>query len=127
MKPIAKRTQNVTSGGAFDIWHKAMALEAEGKDIIHLEIGEPDFDTPDHIQQAAVTAMHNGRTRYDGAQGDIALRQEIARYVADTRGVDVTPEQIAITQGVKGGLFSSLFSLLERGEEVLVPDPGYPL
>jgi len=127
MKPIAKRTEKVTSGGAFDIWEKAMALEAQGHDVIHLEIGEPDFDTPVHIQEAAVTALHNGRTRYDGALGDMALRREIARYVSQTRGVETSPEQVVVTQGVKGGLFASLFALLEAGDEVLIPDPGYPL
>ena len=127
MKPIATRTRSVTSGGAFDIWHKAMALEAAGQDIIHLELGEPDFDTPPHIMEAAEQAMRNGRTRYDGALGDGTLRREIAKYITESRGVPVPAEQVVVTQGVKGGLFAALFALLESGDEVLVPDPGYPM
>ena len=127
MKPIATRSHSVTSGGAFDIWHKAMALEAAGQDIIHLELGEPDFDTPPHIMAAAEQAMRNGRTRYDGATGDRALRHEIAKYITASRGVPISAEHVVVTQGVKGGLFTALFALLEPGEEVLVPDPGYPM
>ena len=126
MKPRAKRTHNITNVGAFAIWEKAIALEAQGKEIVHLEIGEPDFDTPVHIAQAAQQAILAGRTRYGSATGSPALRQAIAKYVTRTREINVEASRVMVTPGVKSALFFALHALVESGDEVLIPNPGFP-
>lgn len=103
-----------------------MALEATGAKIIHLELGEPDFDTPAHISEAAHRSMRNGRTHYDSSIGDIALRQAIAAYLHRSRQITCDPSEIIVTQGVKGGIFMTLMALIETGDEVLLPAPFYP-
>lgn len=127
MKPIASRI-NLSSGkGAFDIWEKAMALEAQGRDVIHLEIGEPDFGTPSHIIDEAERAMRAGRTTYSATAGTPSLRDTVAEYLASTRQIDANPNQILAGPGVKGVMYAAMMSLIEAGDEMLVPDPGYPL
>ena len=134
MKPLTKRSQRVTGMGAFDIWRKAQALVEQGVDVVRLELGEPDFDTPQHIVAAGVRAMRNGRTRYTSSAGTPELRRAIADYVRRTRETAtsassaqaVAPHNILIAPGVKSVLFFSLMALVELGDEVLMPDPGYP-
>ncbi|MGB0387324.1 MAG: pyridoxal phosphate-dependent aminotransferase [Ardenticatenaceae bacterium] len=126
MKPRAKRTENIANVGAFAIWEKANALEAEGKKIVHLELGEPDFDTPAHIMEAAQEALLAGRTRYGSAVGSPALREAIASYVTRTRQIDVEASRVMVTPGVKSALFFALHALVESGDEVLLPNPGFP-
>ena len=126
MKPLTKRSQRVTGMGAFDIWHRAQALVEQGVDVVRLELGEPDFTTPEHIVEAGVRAIRNGRTRYTSSAGTVELREAIADYVGKTRQTAVSPANILIAPGVKSVLFFTLMTLVELGDEVLMPDPGYP-
>jgi len=112
---------------AFEVLVKAKALEAQGRDIVHLEIGEPDFDTPRNIIDAAVDALHNGFTHYGPSAGLMELREVIAQYVSDTRNVDVTPEEVVVVPGGKPIIFFSILALAEDGDEVIYPNPGFPI
>ncbi|MEM7332290.1 MAG: pyridoxal phosphate-dependent aminotransferase [Chloroflexota bacterium] len=125
-RPLSQRIQRIGNAGAFGVWEKAMALEAKGKKIIHLEIGEPDFDTPAHIIETAHQSMRNGRTHYGSPYGDMTLRETVADYVKKTRNTAVSPQNIVITPGVKGAIVMSLLTLVEHGDNVLVPAPYYP-
>ncbi|MEM7800400.1 MAG: aminotransferase class I/II-fold pyridoxal phosphate-dependent enzyme [Chloroflexota bacterium] len=127
MKPIASRITLSSGKGAFDIWEKAVALEAQGLDVIHLEIGEPDFGTPTHIIDEAERAMRAGRTTYTSTAGTPSLRDSVAEYLSSTRQIDVNPANILAGPGVKGVMYAAMMSLIEAGDEMLVPDPGYPL
>jgi len=112
---------------AFEVLARAKALEAQGRDVIHLEIGEPDFDTPAHIVEAAVRALHEGHTHYTPAAGVPALRQTIARHISESRGIDARPEQVVVTPGAKPIMFFTLLALAEAGDEVIYPNPGFPI
>lgn len=105
---------------------RARALEAEGRDIIHLEVGEPDFPTPEPIVQAGIAALRAGHTHYTPALGLPALRQAIAAYYGERYGVDVAAERIAVTPGASGALLLAMAALFNPGDEVLLADPGYP-
>ena len=126
MKSLATRTQRIGGKGAFGVWEKAMALEAQGKSIIHFVLGEPDFDTPEHIIEAAEAAMRAGRTHYGRGTGEPALREAIAAYLQRSRGVRVDPSAVLVTPGVKGTLYFTLLALIDHGDEVLVPAPFFP-
>ncbi|MEM7343396.1 MAG: pyridoxal phosphate-dependent aminotransferase [Chloroflexota bacterium] len=126
MKPLATRTQRIGGKGAFGVWERAVALEAQGVKIIHLVLGEPDFPTPPHIVEAAHQAMQAGRTHYASSSGDMALREAIANYLAGSRVGTFNPTDILITPGVKGTLYFSLLALVDHGDEVLVPSPFFP-
>jgi aspartate/methionine/tyrosine aminotransferase len=110
---------------AFEVLGRARALEAQGRDIVHLEAGEPDIATPPHIIEAGVRAMRNGETRYTPSPGTAELRSAVAESLP-ARGVHAAPENVVITPGSKLLLFHALHALLEPGDDVLVPDPGYP-
>ena len=116
--------------GAFGVWERAMELERQGHPMIHLSLGEPDFDTPAHIVAAAEKGMREGRTRYGFAAGEVDLREAAARYLIRTRDLPLSAETIAkrilIAPGVKGSLYFAIQTLIEAGDEVLVPTPGYP-
>ena len=112
---------------AFDVLERARALEARGKSVIHLEIGEPDFATPPHIVEAAKRALDEGWTHYGPTQGLPELREAIAQYVSRTRGIRAGPENVSVTPGAKPILFFSILALVERGDEVIYPDPGFPI
>jgi len=112
---------------AFEVLVKAKALEAQGRDIIHLEIGEPDFDTPRNIIDAAVDALHKGFTHYGPSAGLMELRDVIAQYVSETRGVNVTPDEVVVVPGGKPIIFFSILALAEQGDEVIYPNPGFPI
>ncbi len=112
---------------AFEVLAKARNLEAEGKSIVHLEIGEPDFDTPPFIVEAAVQALRRGRTHYSPAPGIMELRQAIAKEVNRTRGIQIKPENVIVTPGAKPILFYALLALIEPGDEVIYPNPGFPI
>ena len=112
---------------AFDVLVRARALEAQGRDVVHLEIGEPDFDTPAHIVEAGIRALRDGETHYTPAAGIPALREAIAGHVSVTRGVDYTPDQVVATPGGKPVMFYSILALAEPGDEVIYPDPGFPI
>ena len=102
---LARRMRNLGMETAFEMLAKAKALEAQGRDIVHLEIGEPDFDTPSHIVEAAVDALRDGHTHYGPGPGLPELREAVARNVAATRGIDVKPEQVVVTPGAKHNKF----------------------
>lgn len=108
-----------------DILETAQSLEKQGKKIIHLEIGEPDFDTPDIIKQAAAEAILRGETGYTHSQGLYELRAEIASYYYSTYNVELLPEQVVITSGSSPAIFLALSALLEKGDEVIITDPSY--
>jgi aspartate aminotransferase len=122
----AARMSRLSSESAFFVLAKAKALEAEGRQIIHLEIGEPDFNTPQNVKEAAIRAIRDGYTHYTPAAGIPAARKAIADYVSRTRGVAFTPNEVVITPGAKPILFYTILALIEAGDEVILPNPGFP-
>ncbi len=124
---LARRIDRLIVESAFDVLNRARALEDQGRDIIHLEIGEPDFRTPEPIVDAAKRALDEGWTHYGPPQGLPELREVVARYVARTRGVDTGPEHVSIVPGAKPMIFFPMLALIESGDEVLYPDPGFPI
>jgi aspartate/methionine/tyrosine aminotransferase len=112
---------------AFSVLAKAKALEARGREIIHLEIGEPDFHTPSHIVEAGCRALREGHTHYTPTAGIPELRAAIAEDVAASRGLEVEPEQVVITPGGKPIMFFVILALVEQGDEVLLPNPAFPI
>lgn len=124
---FAERMNHLGTETAFEVFARAKALEAKGRDIVHLEIGEPDFDTPRNIIDAAVTAINRGFTHYGPSAGLPEARAAIAQYVARTRGVTVDPQQVVVTPGAKPIIFFTALALLDPGDEVIYPDPGFPI
>jgi aspartate/methionine/tyrosine aminotransferase len=124
---LATRMSRLGTETAFEVLNKARALERQGKDILHLEIGEPDFDTPPNVVEAAVGALHKGWTHYGPSAGLPELRQEIAAYVGKTRGVPVTNEEVVVVPGGKPIIFFSILALVDEGDEVIYPNPGFPI
>ena len=112
---------------AFEVLVKAKALEAQGRDIIHLEIGEPDFDTPGNIIEAGCDALRKGFTHYGPSAGMMELREVIAQHVSETRRVNVTPDEVVIVPGGKPIIFFSILALAEEGDEIIYPNPGFPI
>jgi aspartate/methionine/tyrosine aminotransferase len=112
---------------AFDVLARARALEAQGRSIIHLEIGEPDFPTPPHIVEAAKKALDEGWTHYGPTQGFPELREAIAASISRTRGIQVSPQHVSVVPGGKPIIFFSMIALLEPGDEVIYPNPGFPI
>lgn len=125
--PFADRMRNLGTETAFEVLARARQLEAAGKTIIHLEIGEPDFDTPEHLVEAAVQALRDGATHYGPSAGLPDARAAIARYVSETRRVDVTPEWVVVTPGAKPIMFFTILALVNPGDEVIYPNPGFPI
>ena len=125
--PLASRMMNLGTETAFEVLAKAKALEAQGREIIHLEIGEPDFATPRHIVEAGVEAMRQGYTHYGPTQGLPELREAVARNSREVRGVDTMPDQVVITPGAKPIMFYAILALAEPGVEVIYPNPGCPI
>lgn len=124
---LADRMSKLGTETAFDVLVRARALEAEGKHIIHLQLGEPDFDTPEHIVDAAVNALRSGDTHYTPTAGIPALRQAIAEYTSQTRGLEFAPENVVVTPGGKPIMFFVVLALAGEGDEVVYPDPGFPI
>jgi aspartate aminotransferase len=123
----AKRMDNLGTETAFEVLAKAKALEKQGKNIVHLEIGEPDFDTPKNIKEAAVKAMNAGYTHYTPAAGIPEFREAIAEYISKTRKIDVAPGEVVVTPGAKPIIFFSILAYVNPGEEVLYVNPGFPM
>jgi len=123
---LAERMSRIESESAFEVLVRARALEAEGREIIHLEIGEPDFATPGHIIEAAKQALDEGWTKYGPSQGLPELREAIAAEVSRTRGIHVGPEHVCVVPGGKPMIFFPMMALLEPGDEVVYPNPGFP-
>ncbi|HEY3602232.1 MAG TPA: pyridoxal phosphate-dependent aminotransferase [Chthoniobacterales bacterium] len=124
---LAKRMARLGTETAFEVLVKARALEAKGRDIVHLEIGEPDFHTPGNIVEAGCDALHNGFTHYGPSAGLPQLRETIAQYVSETRQVHVTPEEVVVVPGGKPIIFFTILALVEEGDEVIYPNPGFPI
>lgn len=124
---LARRMSRLGTETAFEVLNKARALERQGKSIIHLEIGEPDFDTPANVIEAGVDALHKGWTHYGPSAGLPDLRQAIADYVSRTRGVTVTPEEVVVVPGGKPIIFFTILALIDEGDEVVYPNPGFPI
>jgi aspartate aminotransferase len=124
---LAQRMDRILVESAFEVLVRARALEAAGRNIIHLEIGEPDFPTPSHIVEAAKTALDQGWTHYGPTQGLPELREAIAEHISATRGIKVGPQHVCVTPGGKPIIFFPMLALLEPGDEVIYPDPGFPI
>ena len=125
--PFAKRMETLGTETAFEVLAKARALEKQGKDVVHLEIGEPDFDTPKNIKEAAVKALNAGYTHYNPSAGIPELRETIAQYISKTRGIKAEADEVVVTPGAKPIMFFSILALVNPGEEVLYPNPGFPI
>lgn len=125
---LAERMSRLGTETAFEVLAKARALEAKGRDIVHLEIGEPDFDTPQHIVDAGIRALREGFTHYGPSAGLPELREAIADEIERTRGVrDVSPDEVVVTPGAKPIIFFTILALVNEGDEVIIPDPGFPI
>jgi aspartate/methionine/tyrosine aminotransferase len=124
---FAERMNRLGTESAFDVLAKAKKLEAQGRDIIHLEIGQPDFQTPINICEAAFRAMKDGYTGYGPAAGLLQLREVIAEHISTTRGIEVHPDEVVVTPGAKPIIFFTLLALVNQGDEVIYPDPGFPI
>ncbi|MFN8475208.1 MAG: pyridoxal phosphate-dependent aminotransferase [Anaerolineae bacterium] len=123
----AERMSRLGTETAFKVLAKARALEAQGHEVIHLEIGEPDFDTPANIIDAGVRALQGGYTHYTAAAGIPEFRAAIAEYIGSTRGIKVDPNMVVVTPGGKPVMFYALLALTQDGDEVLYPNPGFPI
>ena len=124
---LADRTKRLGTETAFEVLARARALEAKGQSIIHLEIGEPDFDTPRHITEAAHKALDEGWTHYGPASGDMELKEAIIGEMKSTRGLGIGSENIVITPGAKPIMFFAILACIEEGDEVIYPNPGFPI
>ena len=124
--PIAERMQRLGTETAFEVLAKARALEAQGREIVHLEIGEPDFATPPNIVEAAKRALDGGYTHYGPSSGLLPLREAVAEDVSRSRGIQVSPDQVVITPGAKPIIFFLMLCCLDEGDDVLYPEPGFP-
>ena len=124
---LARRMERLGTETAFSVLAKAKALEAGGSEIIHLEIGEPDFGTPDHVVEAGCRALRDGHTHYTPTAGIPELREAIAEDVASSRGIDVDPTQVVVTPGGKPIMFFAILALVDEGDEVLLPSPAFPI
>ena len=124
---LASRMARLGTETAFEVFVKAKALEAQGRDIVHLEIGEPDFDTPRNIIDVGCDALHKGFTHYGPSAGLMELREVIAQHVNETRQVNITPDEVVVVPGGKPIIFFSILALAEQGDEVIYPNPGFPI
>jgi aspartate/methionine/tyrosine aminotransferase len=123
--PVSRRAQEITPFIVMDVMETAQAMERSGEDVIHLEVGEPDFDTPACIKEAAVRAIQEGKTHYTDSRGLFELRETICAYYEGRYGVKITPDQIIVTSGTSPAMFMIFSSLLEPGDEVILSDPHY--
>jgi aspartate aminotransferase len=126
MRSIASRMSVMSGEGALSVFARAREMEGQGRSIIHLELGEPDFHTSPSVIESATRALAEGKDRYCAVAGVPALREEIASYLRRTRDIDVSPANVVIAPGCKTALFFAMMALLEPGDEVLYPDPGFP-
>ncbi len=127
MRPLARRMGRLGTETAFEVLARARALEAQGRHIVHLEIGEPDFDTPKSVSAAGVAAIERGETHYNPSAGVIELREAIATYLNTSRRLAFDASQVIVTPGAKPIMFYALLALLESGDEAIFPDPGFPI
>jgi aspartate aminotransferase len=123
---FAQRTDDLKAEGAYQVLARAQELEAQGKNIIHLEIGEPDFNTPSNVSLAGIRAIVNGETRYNPPPGLVKLREKIAEVAGLQRGVPISPAQVVVSPGAKPNLFFPTLAVVNPGDEVIYPNPGFP-
>jgi len=124
---LADRMAHLGTETAFEVLGEVNALKAQGKEIVSFCIGEPDFDTPKNIRDVATGAIESGDTHYTGPQGIIPLRESVARYMKKSRGLEYSDDDIVITPGGKLVIFSTIMALAGPGDEVIYPNPGYPI
>ena len=124
---LANRMSRLGTESAFEVLVRARELEARGKEVIHLEIGEPDFDTPANVVEAAARALHEGWTHYGPPAGLPVLREAVAEHTSGRLGIPVDPAEVVITPGGKPVMFFSILALVEQDDEVLCPNPGFPI
>jgi aspartate/methionine/tyrosine aminotransferase len=124
---FAARMSRLGTESAFEVLAKAKGLEAQGRDIIHLEIGQPDFVTPMNICEAAFKAMKDGHTGYGPSAGLLEFREIVADHISETRGVEIHPDEVTVTSGAKPIIFFTILALVDEGDEVIYPDPGFPI
>jgi aspartate aminotransferase len=124
---LASRMSTIGTESAFEVAARARALEATGRSVIHLEIGEPDFDTPANVREAAKRALDEGATHYSPFPGIPPLREAIAEDATARKGFEVTPDRVFLPVGGKGVMLYAIMGLVDPGDEVIVPDPGYPI
>ena len=124
---FADRMDRLGTESAFEVLAKAKGLEAQGKDIVHLEIGQPDFITPANICEAAFKAMKDGHTGYGPSAGLLEFREVIAEHISETRGVEIHPDEVTVTPGAKPIIFFTILALVNEGDEVIYPNPGFPI
>ena len=124
---LSSRQDRLGTETAFETLAKAKKLEAMGKNIVHLEIGEPDFDSPGYVISAAKKALDNGFTHYGPSAGQPELREAIAVHQGEFNGYDISPERVIVTPGGKPVMFFSMLALIEEGDEVIYPNPGFPI
>ena len=122
---IARRAEELAPFMVMEVLERAREMERQGEDIIHLEVGEPDFDVPSPVKKATCWALEEGATHYTHSLGDIQLREAICEHYLDDYGAEIRPEQVVVTSGTSPAMMLAFASLLERGEEVIVSDPGY--
>jgi len=122
---VTKRSSEIPPFIVMEVMEKAASMEREGVDIVHLEVGEPDFETPECVKEAAIRAIREGKTHYTHSLGVVELREAIAEHYHGQYGVEVNPDQILVTSGTSPGMLLFFLSLLEPGEEVILPNPYY--
>lgn len=127
MNRLAARMGQLGTETAFSVLAEVKRLEAQGRSVVNFAIGEPDFDTPEHIKQAGIDALQRNETHYSPSAGIMPLRSAIARHVGETRGIDARPEHVVVTPGAKPIIFYSILALVEPGDEVIYPNPGFPI
>ena len=123
----ADRMKRLGTETAFEVLAIVNGLKAQGKDIISFGLGEPDFDTPEHIKEACIKAIKENKTRYTASAGILQLRQAIAKYAGEMRGIEIDPDEIVVTPGAKPIIFDAMLALVNEGDEVIYPNPGYPI
>jgi len=124
---LADRMSRLGTETAFEVLARAKQLEAQGREIVHLEIGEPDFDTPRNITDAAIKALNEGWTHYNPSAGLLDMRETIAQYISNTRNIKVNRDQVVVTPGAKPIMFFCILALVNEGDEVIYPNPGFPI
>jgi aspartate/methionine/tyrosine aminotransferase len=126
MRSITQRARIIPGEGAIETLGRALALEAQGRSMIHLEVGQPDYPTPPHILEAGIKAMRDGLTRYGPAPGATSLRAAIADHISATHGIPVDPSRVLVAPGAKPIIYLTIMAVVEPGDEVIIPNPGFP-
>jgi aspartate aminotransferase len=123
---ISNRVFHLEAEGAYAVLVRAQELERQGREILHLELGQPDFFTPEHVKEKGIQAIRENKTRYTPPAGLYRFRELIAEFAGRQRGVDIAPDMVVVGPGSKVGLFFPTLALVEPGDEVIYPDPGFP-